>query len=114
LAALFAKQQQEIEESGRDPKVIRILKEAVSEKDFLDSLCYLIVTYNLPHSIIEWPKFWIFLYIYNYTLIGTNGLLLKSRNFVPLLLSKTFMVYKNLIKKKLSTALLKFHFITDC
>jgi len=74
---------------------------------------YLIITYNLPYSIIKWPKFRAFLYVYNYTLVSPRGLLIKSRNSIPLLLSKTFVVYKDLIKKKLSTALLKLYFITN-
>jgi len=95
------------------PTLIKILKEAISEKDFLDSLYYLIVTYNLPYLIVKWPKFRTFLYICNYILVSKGGLLIKSRNSVPLLLSKMFMVYKDLIKKKLSTALLKLYFIIN-
>ena len=86
----------------------------MSEKDFLDSLCYLIVTHNLPHSIIEWPEFRAFLHVCNYTLVGPGGLLAKSRNSVPLLLGKTFVVHKDLIRKKLSTALSKLHFTINC
>ncbi|XTI89082.1 hypothetical protein V2W45_1207736, partial [Cenococcum geophilum] len=81
LAALF-----ELDNTRRDLKVIKILKEAVSEKDFLDSLYYLIITYNLPYLIIKWPKFRTFLYVYNYILVGKGGLLIKSQNSVPLLL----------------------------
>ena len=113
LAALFAKQQ-ELDDTGKDPKVTRILKEAVSEKDFLDSLCYLIVTHNLPHSIIEWPEFRAFLHVCNHTLVSKDGLLAKSRNSVPRLLGKTFIIHKDLIRKKLSTALSKLHFTIDC
>ena len=57
LTALFAKQQQEIEESGRDLKVINFFRKAISKKDFLNSFYYLIVTYNLTYLIIKWPKF---------------------------------------------------------
>ena len=76
LAALFTKQQ-ELDNNGKDLKVTKILKEAINKKDFLDSLYYLIITYNLPHSIIKWPEFWAFLYIYNYTLVSKDGLLVK-------------------------------------
>ena len=93
--------------------MIKILKEAISEKDFLDSLCYLIITYNLPYLIIKWPKFQAFLYIYNYILVSKDGLLIKSRYSIPILLSKMFIVYKDLIKKKLSIALLKLYFIIN-
>jgi len=41
-------------------------------------------------------------------------LLSKSRNSMPLLLGKTFVVHKDLIRKRLSIALSKLHFITDC
>ena len=37
----------------KDLKAIKILKDVVSEKDFLDSLHYLIITYNLPYLIIK-------------------------------------------------------------
>ena len=92
----------------------KILKEAVNEKDFLDSLCYLIITYNLPYLIIKWPKFRAFLYICNYILVSKDGLLAKSRYSIPILLGKTFIVYKDLIRKKLSIAILKLYFIINC
>ena len=52
LAALFTKQQ-ELDDNRKDLKVIKILKEAVNKKDFLNSLYYLIIIYNFPYSIIE-------------------------------------------------------------
>ena len=76
LAALFTKQQ-ELDNNKKDLKVTKILKEAINKKDFLDSLYYLIITHNLPHSIIKWPKFWAFLHIYNYTLVSKDSLLTK-------------------------------------
>ena len=76
LAALFIKQQ-ELDDNGKDLKVIRILKEVINKKDFLDSLYYLIIICNLPYLIIEWPEFWAFLYICNYTLVSKDGLFIK-------------------------------------
>ena len=92
----------------------KTLKEAINKKDFLNSLCYLIITHNLPHSIMEWPEFQAFLHICNYTLVGKNSLLVKSQYSMPILLSKTFVVYKDLIRKKLSTALSKLYFTINC
>ena len=77
LAALFTKQQ-ELNDNKKDLKITKILKEAVNKKDFLDSLCYLIVIHNLLYSIIKWSEFQAFLHICNYTLISKDGLLAKS------------------------------------
>lgn len=113
LAALF-KKQKEIADGQKDPKVVKILKEAVSEADFLNALCFLIVARNLPHSIVEWPEFRNFLHVCNHTLVGEDGLLSKSRKSVPLLIGNTFVVHKDLLKRKLERALSKLHFTTDC
>jgi hypothetical protein len=83
----------------------------VNRNDFINTLCYLIVTQNLPHTIVKWLEFRAFLYIYNYTV---NNLLYKSTNLVPLLIGKTFIIHQDLVKKRLKKAMLKIHFITDC
>ena len=91
LAALFNKQA-EAAATGRDPKTSRILREAVDEKAFVDALIYLIVTRNLPHTIVEWPEFRAFLQICNYTLTEDGSPLYKLRRSVPILIGKTFVV----------------------
>ena len=60
LAALFNKQAKAAA-TRRDPKTSRILQEAVDEKAFVDALIYLIITQNLPHTIVKWPEFRAFL-----------------------------------------------------
>jgi len=60
LAALFNRQAEK-QVTGRDPRTTKVLQESVNEKTFLDSLIYLIVTRNLPHTIVEWPEFRAFL-----------------------------------------------------
>jgi len=55
--------------------IIKIFKETVSEKDFLDFLYCFIIIYNLSYLIVKWPKFYAFLYVYNYTLVGLKNLL---------------------------------------
>lgn len=113
LAVLFNKQA-EAAATGRDPKTSRILQEAVNEKAFVDALIYLIVTRNLPHTIVEWPEFRAFLQICNYTLTDEGGPLYKSRRSVPLLIGKTFVIHKDRIKLRLKKAKSKIHFTTDC
>jgi hypothetical protein len=81
-----------------DLKVNKILQDSVNRNNFINALYYLIVIHNLPYTIVEWLKFRAFLYIYNYTV---NNLLYKSTNLVPLLINKTFIIYKDLIKKHL-------------
>jgi len=83
----------------------------VNKTNFINALYYLIVIRNLPYIIIKWPEFRAFLHIYNYTV---NNLLYKSASLVPLLISKTFIIYKDLVKKRLKKAILKVHFITNC
>jgi len=113
LGALFKKQ---AEKQAKEPdlKATKILKELVNKHAFFDALCYLIVTQNLPHTIVEWPEFRAFLHVCNYTLTSEGGLLYKSRRSVPLLIGKTFVVHKEMIKGKLKKALSKLHFTTDC
>ena len=83
----------------------------MNRNNFINALYYLIVTHNLPHIIIKWLKFRAFLHVYNYIV---NNLLYKSANSVPLLISKTFIIYKDLVKTRLKKAMLKVHFITNC
>jgi hypothetical protein len=113
LAVLFNKQA-EAAATGRDPKTLRVLQEAVNEKAFVDALIYLIVTRNLPYTIVEWPEFRAFLQICNYTLTDEGGPLYKSRRSVPILIGKTFVIYKDRIKLRLKKAKSKIHFTTDC
>ena len=86
----------------------------MDEKAFVDALIYLIVTRNLPHTIVEWPEFRAFLQICNYTLTEDGSPLYKSRRSVPILIGKTFVVQKDRIKLRLKKAKSKIHFTTDC
>ena len=113
LAALFNRQAEK-QATGRDPRTTKVLQESVNEKTFLDSLIYLIVTRNLPHTIVEWPEFRAFLQICNYTLTEEGGPLYKSRRSVPILIGKTFVIQKDHIKLRLQRAKSKIHFTTDC
>ena len=110
IGALFDKQK-ETTASKTDSKVDKILRDSVNETDFINALCYLIVTRNLPHTIVEWPEFRAFLHICNHTI---DNLLYKSANSVPLLIGKTFVIHKDLVKKRLQKAISKVHFTTDC
>ena len=47
-------------------------------------------------------------------LTSKGGLFYKLYRLVPLLISKTFIIYKEIIKGKLKKALLKLHFTTNC
>lgn len=98
----------------KDKNVSKLLRESVNDKDFLNSLIYLIVKKDLPHTIIESPEFQSFLYTCNYTLVEPGGPLFKSRATVPRLLGKTFVVHKENIAKKLALARSKIHLTTDC
>ncbi|XTI88892.1 hypothetical protein V2W45_1489701, partial [Cenococcum geophilum] len=109
ISALFNKQK-EITASKTDSKVNKILRDLVNEADFINALYYLIVIRNLPYIIIKWLKFRAFLYIYNYIV---DDLLYRSANLVPLLISKTFVIYKDLVKKRLKKVILKVYFITN-
>ena len=113
LRALFKKQAEQ-QAKKPDLKVTKILKELINKHAFFNALCYLIITRNLPYLIIKWPEFRAFLHVCNYTLTGEGGLLYKSRRSVPFFISKTFVIYKEIIKGKLKKALLKLHFITNC
>lgn len=113
FAALF-NQQAEKQAAGRDPRTTKVQQESANEKAFLDSLIYLIVTRNLPHTIVEWPEFRAFLQICNYTLTEEGGPLYKSRRSVPLLIGKTFVIQKDHMKLRLQRAKSKIHFTTDC
>ncbi|XTI82427.1 hypothetical protein V2W45_1224419, partial [Cenococcum geophilum] len=64
----------------------------------------------LPYIIFKYLEFRAFLYVYNYTLTNKGGLLYKLRRLVPLFISKTFVIYKEILKEKLKKALLKLHF----
>lgn len=75
----------------------------------MNALCYLIVTRNLPYTIVEWPEFRAFLYVCNYTV---DDLLYKSASSVPLLIGKTFVIYKDLVKKRLEKAVTA-HFVDE-
>ena len=110
IGALFNKQK-ETTASKTDSKVNKILRDLVNETNFINALCYLIVTHNLPYTIVKWPEFRAFLYICNHII---NNLLYKSANSVPLLIGKTFVIYKDLVKKRLQKVILKVHFITNC
>ena len=93
-----------------DSKADKILRDLVNKTDFINALYYLIVIHNFPYIIIKWPEFRAFLYIYNYTI---NNLLYKSTSLVPLLINKTFIIYRDLVKKRLKKAILKVHFTTN-
>ncbi|OCK90615.1 uncharacterized protein K441DRAFT_578799, partial [Cenococcum geophilum 1.58] len=109
IGALFNKQK-ETTASKTDSKINKILRDLVNKTDFINALYYLIVTRNLPYIIVKWLEFRAFLYIYNYIV---NNLLYKSAGLVPLLISKTFVIYRDLVKKRLKKAILKVHFITN-
>ena len=113
LGALFNRQTEK-EAAGRDLRTTKVLQESVNEKAFLNSLIRLIVTRNLPHTIVEWPEFRAFLQICNYTLTEEGGPLYKSRKSVPILIGKTFVIQKDRIKLRLQRAKSKIHFTTDC
>ncbi|XTI85185.1 hypothetical protein V2W45_1233015, partial [Cenococcum geophilum] len=98
ISALFNKQKE-------------ITANSVNKADFINALYYLIVRHNLSYIIIKWLEFRAFLYIYNYIV---NNLLYRSANLVLLLISKTFVIYKDLVKKRLKKAILKVHFIINC
>ena len=93
--------------------MLRILQEAVNKKAFIDALIYLIITRNLPYIIIKWLKFRAFLQICNYILTDKGGPLYKSYRSVPLLINKTFVIYKDYIKLRLKKAKSKIHFTID-
>jgi hypothetical protein len=82
----------------------------VNKTNFINTLYYLIVIRNFPYIIIKWLEFRAFLYIYNYIV---NNLLYKSTSLVPLLISKTFVIYRDLVEKRLEKAILKVYFITN-
>ncbi len=113
LVALFNRQAKK-EAAGRDPRTANVLRESVNEKAFLDSLIYLIVTRNLPHTIVEWPEFRAFLQVCNYTLTEEGGPLYKSCRSVPILIGKTFVIQKDHAKLRLQRAKSKIHFTNDC
>lgn len=83
----------------------------MNRNDFINALCYLIVIRNLPYIIIKWPEFRAFLHVCNYII---DDILYKPANLVPLLISKTFIIYKDLVKTRLKKAMLKVHFTTNC
>ena len=86
----------------------------MNKDNFMNAFCYLIVTRNLSYTIIKWPEFWAFLHVCNHTIVSKDGLLYKSCKLVPLLISKTFVIHKDLIKERLKKVLSKIHFTTDC
>ena len=73
----------------------------------------MIVNYNLPYTIVEWPEFYLLMKISNYTLVEHDGPVKKSCWSVRKLLGKIYKVQKEVIKQKLAEALSKIHFIID-
>ena len=108
IKSIFAKQLDR--QAGLNPVQEKHLKSAIDEGAFYEALCRLVVVRNLPHSCIEWPEFRALLHTVNYTV---DGLLIKSRRSIPILIGKTFVLHKKSLKWKLQNSMSKIHFTTD-
>ncbi|TKA63593.1 hypothetical protein B0A49_09385, partial [Cryomyces minteri] len=87
-----------------------VLRDAVDKRTVTEAVVRLIALHNLPHNAVEWPALRALILTVNYT--ATN-VLPQSHTTVPAILKRSFLLHKDLLKRRMQVSLSKIHFTID-
>jgi len=91
----------------RDEEVLRA---AVNRKAALEALVQLVTVRNLAYNCSSWPELHAFISALNYT---ANDLISLSHGSIQKLVSNSYCVHKDILRKKLQSSLSKIHLSAD-
>lgn len=86
------------------------LSAAVNQKAALEALVQLVTVRNLPYNCCAWPELHAFISAVNYT---ATDLISLSHGSIQRLVSNSYAVHKDILRKKLQSSLSKLHLSTD-
>lgn len=86
------------------------LSAAVNQKAALEALVQLVTVRNLPYNCCAWPELHAFISAVNYT---ATDLISLSHGSIQKLVSNSYTVHKDILRKKLQSSLSKLHLSTD-
>ena len=87
-----------------------VLRKALNQKAINEALVQLIAVRNLPYNCMTWPELHALLMIVNYMV---EDVLRSSAAEVPKLMKSSYMTHKNILRKKLQSAISKIHLTAD-
>lgn len=86
------------------------LKSAINPRAAIEALVQLITVHNLPYNCSQWPALHAFIMAINYT---AEGLIKLSHGSLQKLVSNSYFIHKDILRKKLQAAISKLHFSVD-
>lgn len=95
---------------GQSVKEQETLRAAINQKAALEALVQLVAVRNLPYNCSSWPELHAFISAINYT---TEDLISLSHGSIQKLVSNSFCVHKDILRKKLQSSPSKIHLSTD-
>src|SRR5438552_3473727 len=87
-----------------------VLRKVLNQKVINEALVQLIAVRNLPYNCMTWPELHALLMTVNYMV---EDVLRSSAAEVPKLMKSSYMTHKNILQKKLQSAISKIHLTAD-
>src|SRR5438876_8432372 len=87
-----------------------VLRKALNQKAINEALVQLIAVRNLPYNCMTWSELHALLMTVNYII---EDVLRSSAAEVPKLMKSSYITYKNILRKKLQSAISKIHLTAD-
>ena len=88
----------------------QILRNALNPKAILEALVQLVTVRNLPYNCSQWPELHALLMAVNYT---SENVISLSHGAVQKLVSNSYFIHKDILRKKLQSSLSKLHLSAD-
>jgi hypothetical protein len=100
------------QEERREDKEYQVLQSVINREAFKEALARLITLRDMPFNCVEWPELQALLMTVNYAMEEVfRGF--QSHSVVPEIISNSFLVHKDFLKRKLSNSLSLIHFTVD-
>lgn len=85
----------------------------IDTEAWLNTLILMVVNHNLPHTLLEWPEFYLLMQLTNPDVVTKQGPMRASRWSIKQLLFAAYQRHQKTIITKLQSAISKLHFTTD-